>query len=392
MKDKNIFLRILGYFSIWRTLLFVIAILAGILIVNFGARFPYVDRVLTITNLPNWVWGFGNFDGVHYLRLAQNGYSAEYSQAFFPLYPLLIKLFNIFPKGNLDLSLYTDPSFFYVGIILSNLLFVFSLFFLYKLWREEYNGKISNLALILLLTFPTSFYFGAIYSESLFIFLTVLTFLFTNKNKFILAGFFAALASATKIQGSLLFIYLLIELIYRYKDHLLTRGALVKKGVTALILSVTGLITYMFYLWRNFGNPIYFLTSQPAFGAARSTIPIVTLPQVFYRYFKMLTTVNPGNISFWNSLLELTFTIALIIVLIYSFKKIKFSYWIFVLMAVIMPTLTGTLSSMPRYALLAFPLFPFIAKFNKASKYIIIAQALLLITLAALFVRGYWVA
>lgn len=390
--NKNTFVKILGYFSVWRVMLFIIAIVAGLLIVNFGGRFPYVDRVLTVTNLPNWVWGFGNFDGVHYVRLAQNGYSAEYSQAFFPLYPMLIRFFNFLPKGNLDLSLYTDPSYFYIGLVLSNLLFIFALYFLYKLWRQEYNGKISKLALILLLTFPTSFYFGSIYPESLFILLTVLTFWFTNKNKFILAGIFAAMASATKVQGSLLFLYLLIELIYRYKDGVLEKGILIWKGTFSLILSLVGIASYMFYLGKTFGNPIYFLTSQPAFGAERNSLPIITLPQVFYRYFKILTTVSPSNISFWNSLLELTVTIALVIVLIYSFKKIKFSYWLFVTLSVLLPTMTGTLSSMPRYALLAFPLLPALAGFNKASRCIIIAQVLLEVVLLTLFIRGYWVA
>lgn len=392
MRSKNHFIRTLVIYLFWRVTLCFIAFVSVLLIPVFGNRFPYVDRVLTVTNLPKWIWGFGNFDGVHYLRLAQNGYSAEYSQAFFPLYPVLIKLFNFLPKGNLDLSLYTDPSFFYVGIILSNLLFVFALYFLYKLWSKEYNGKISKLALIFLLTFPTSFYFGSIYSESLFLFLTVLVFWFTNKDKFIIAGIFAALASATKVQGSLLFLYLLIELIYRYKDGVLKKTEIVWKGILSLIISLTGLASYMFYLGKHFGNPIYFLTSQPAFGASRSSLPIITLPQVFYRYFKILLNVNPSNISFWNSLLELTITVILISTLIYSFKKIKLSYWIFVLLAVIMPTLTGTLSSMPRYALLAFPLFPLAAKFNKGFKYIIIAQVLLGIILTALFIRGYWVA
>ena len=392
MKDKNIFLKVLGYFSIWRILLFAAAIAAGLLIANFGGRFPYVDRVLTITNLPNWIWGFGNFDGVHYLRLAQNGYTAEYSQAFFPLYPLIIRLFNILPKGNLDLSLYTDPSYFYVGIILSNVLFVFALYFLYKLWGQEYGGKISKLALILLLTFPASFYFGSVYSESLFLLLAVLTFYFTNKNKFIVAGIFAALASATKVQGSLLFLYLLIELFYRYKDNVIKKSDLFGKGLVSLALSLTGAAAYMFYLGKTFGNPIYFLTSQPAFGASRSSVPLITLPQVFYRYFKMLTSVDPGDLSFWNAFLELGITLIFIGLLIYAFKKIKFSYWIFVALALILPTLTGTLSSMPRYALLAFPIIPVVAGFKKSSKYIIIAQAALLMLFTAVFVRGYWVA
>lgn len=392
MKDKNIFLKILGYFSIWRIILFLVAILAGLIIANFGNRFPYVDRVLTITNLPNWIWGFGNFDGVHYLRLAQNGYDAQFSQAFFPLYPLLIKFLNFLPKGNYDLSLFVDPSYFYVGLILSNILFVIALFFLYKLWTIEYDSKITKLATILLLTFPTSYYFGAIYSESLFLLLAVLTFWFVRKDKFILAGIMTALASATKIQGVLLAVFILIELWYKYKTGIKTRLNSFWKDVVGLLIAPLGLATYMLYLWKQFGDPIYFLTSQPAFGAGRSNFPFVTLPQVIYRYLKMLLTVGTSNLAFWNATLELFFMLLPVGILIYSFRKVKFSYWMFTALAILMPTLTGTLSSMPRYAILAFPLIPLIAKFNKGAKYIIIAQVLVGVVLLAMFIRGYWVA
>lgn len=392
MKSKQIFGRVILGFSIWRVLLFVVAFISTFLILNFGGRFPYTDRVLTITGLPSWIWSFGNFDGVHYLRLAQNGYNAEFSQAFFPLYPLLIRLFNILPKGSLDLSIYTDPSFFYTGLVLSNICFLLALYFLYKLWTHEYSTKISGLAVLLLLTFPTSFYFGSIYSESLFLLLTVLVFWFTRKNSFILAGVFAALASATKIQGILLAIFLLVELWSKYKEGILKKGKYLWSGVAGFFISPIGLLAYMFYLGKNFGDPIYFLTSQPSFGAGRSSIPLVTLPQVAYRYLRILTDVSPGNISFWNSLLELGVVVILIAFLIYSFRKIRFSYWVFTVLVVIMPTLTGTFLSMPRFALLAFPLLPAVAKFNKGSKYIIIAQVLLGMVLVALFTRGYWVA
>lgn len=389
---KNSFLRIIGYFFCWRVALFLIAFFGVLVVASFGGRFPYADRVLTVTNLPSWIWGFGNFDGVHYLRIAQNGYTANFSQAFFPVYPFLIKIFNLLPKGNLDFSIYTDPSYFYTGMVLSAVFFILALYFLFRLWSEEYGSKTTWLSIILLLTFPTSFYFGSVYSESIFLLLTVLTFWFVRKDKFILAGVAASFASATKIQGSLLFIYLLIELIYRYKDHSLTRFDLVKKGITALALSVTGLASYMFYLWKVLGDPVYFLTSQPAFGADRSSAPLIPLPQVFYRYIKILTETSASSLAFWNASLELFMAILVIIALVITFKKVRFSYWIFALLAVLMPTLTGTFSSIPRYVLLAFPILPAIANFRKAVKYIIIAQVLLGAVLIMLFTRGYWVA
>src|SRR4030066_1349403 len=99
MNNKQIFWKILKYFLSWRITLFVVAFLSIYFLPVFGGRFPYVDRVLEITHLPYWVWGFGNFDGVHYLRIAQDGYLAQYSQAFFPVFPILIRTVAfVFPK------------------------------------------------------------------------------------------------------------------------------------------------------------------------------------------------------------------------------------------------------------------------------------------------------
>jgi Gpi18-like mannosyltransferase len=266
------------------------------------------------------------------------------------------------------------------------------LYFLFKLWNKEYGSKVAWLSILLLLSFPSAFYFGAIYSESLFLLLAVLTFWFVKKDRFILAGVMAALASATKVQGVLLGLFLAVELWGKYKNKFKNAGKKLLADIFGVVISPLGLLAYMYYLYRTFGNPIYFLTAQPAFGAQRSSLPLVTLPQVFYRYIKMFLTVPPGNLAFWNAVLEIFVTLILIAGLVYAFRKIKFSYWIFVALAVILPTLTGTLSSMPRYALLAFPLLPLVAKFNKRVKYIIIAQVLLEIVLIAIFTRGDWVA
>jgi hypothetical protein len=392
LSDQSIFERVFKYFWGWRILLFVVAFLAVYFIVNFGNRFPYVDRVLSVTNLPNWIWGFGNFDGVHYLRIAQSGYSAQYSQAFFPLYPLLIRIFNFLPKGGLDSSIYTDPSYFYTGMLLSVAFFIPALYFLFKLWSQEYDSKVANIAILLLLSFPTAFYFGAIYSESLFLLLTVLVFWFVRKDKFLLAGVFAALASATKIQGVLLFIFLALELWNKYFKRGENFGKISWSDILGVVISPLGLLVYMLYLRQSVGDPFYFLTSQPAFGAQRSSIPLVMLPQVIYRYIRIFMSLEVASLAFVNALLELLVTGGLIAGIVLTFRKIKFSYWIFVTLAVLLPTLTGTLSSMPRYALLAFPLLPLIVRFNKGGRYIIIALALVQALLLALFVRGYWVA
>ncbi len=199
-------------FLTWRVALFAVAFASFYFLPNFGARFPYYDTALMVTKLPNWIWGFGNFDGVHYLKIAQEGYLAVYSQAFFPLFPLLIRILNFLPRDMfLDTRVFVDPSYFYTGLLLSNVLFFGFLVMLYKLLNLDYSQKTAFLTILSVLFFPTSFYFGSIYTESLFGLLVVASIYLFRKKKYVWAGVVGALASATRIFGIFIPIIFLIE-------------------------------------------------------------------------------------------------------------------------------------------------------------------------------------
>lgn len=379
--------------------LFVIAFLAVFIFPVFGNRFPYSDQVLKVTGLPNWIWGFGNFDGVHYLRIAQNGYDAQYTQAFFPLYPLLVHIFtylNIFMDKNftLDTRIFVDPSYFFSALLLSNVFFLLALVFFYKLIRIDFNQKVALGSVILLLSFPTSFYFGSIYTESLFFTLSLGAFYSMRKNNFLIAGIFTAFAGATRIFGLFLIPALLTEIYLKIKARemkLNSREFI--KAIGGVLIAPFGVLLYMLYLRLNFNNPLYFLTSQPNFGAERSVRSLILLPQVFYRYLKIFTTVPLTSQLFFNAVLEFIFTITVLVLLLLFFKKMRISYFIFTFGCLILPTITGTLSSMPRYSLMGFLLLPFVWDISRrCSKLLVTFFITIGIILISLFVRGYWVA
>lgn len=376
-------MKILGLFLGWRIFLFLVSILAIFVIPEFGSSFPYFDTELMTTGLPDWVWSFGNFDGVHYLRLARLGYEgSRFSQAFFPLYPALISLFNAV-VNNLFLS----------ALILSNLFLGAALFILYRLFRLDYNCKTSLRALVLLLAFPTAFYFGAIYTESLFLLLVVTSLLFIRKGNFLIGGIFAALASATKVIGVLLFPVMLIELFIVAKEKKWNwKSKEMLAALIGIIFAPLGLFFYMVYLKSNFNDPLLFLNSQIVWEG-RSTQSFVTLPQVFFRYFKVFLTVPINSLSFFNALLEFIFTIFPLGILLLAIKKIRFSYAFFTAGCLIVPTLTGTLLSMPRFSLISFLIFPFIvSRLNKGFGICIFCLAVLEAIFVILFTRGYWIA
>jgi len=380
------FKKIASFFLIWRVGLFLVAFLSIYLLPVFGARFPYADRVLQITNLPYWIWGFGNFDGVHYLRIAQDGYLAQYSQAFFPLFPLLVRFFSfVFSKvPNLDTNIFTDPAYFYSGIILSNLFFLSALYVLYQLINIDFKKNIAFLTVIFLLVFPTSFFFGSIYTESLFLLLAVSVIYLIRKGYFFWAAILISLSTAARITGALLIPLYLIE-VFKNKN---------KIAYIWSLIAPLGLLIYMYYLRITFNDPLYFLSSQPVFGAGRSSSEIILLPQVIYRYIKIFLTTNILSLPFFNAFLEFAFTIVPLGFLIVFFKKMRLSYWVFSISTLLIGTLTGTLSSMPRYALIPMVLlFPYlITRFRKYIKPAILVSILLGTILTMLFIRGYWVA
>lgn len=359
--------KIIVLFIIWRLFLFLVAAVAPLVIPVIGNNFTLTDTEMQY-KLPYWIWSFGNFDGVHYLRIAMVGYKFRFTQVFFPFYPLLIKIITPFSLKNYLLA----------GLLVSNISFLLSLIVFYKLITKIYNSKIALWSIIFLLSFPTSFYFGAVYTEGLFFLMIISSFYLLAQNKNWQAAIIGILASGTRLVG----VFLCLST-FSKKPY---------KSRAPLLLIPLGLIFYMGYLQFNFNNAFYFLTAQSAFGQNRETAKIILLPQVFYRWTNQLLTTH--GLVFANSAFELSTTIFAIILLIIGLKTIKKDWIIFSICAIITPTLTGSLASMPRYVLVAFPIFILLAqiKSNLVKTVIAVLFLIFLTVTTALFTRGYWIA
>lgn len=367
LKDKNL-IKIFFLFVFWRFSLFLVAFISPIIIPEFKDSFPYYHERLIATSLPHFLWSFGNFDGVHYLGIAKDAYAYQFTQAFFPAYPILIRIFAFFTFGNLLIS----------ALIVSNLCFLFALTLFYKLITKIHGQQIAFWSTLFLLAFPTSYYFGAVYTEGLF-FLTIISSFFLLENgKIIAASLIGFLASATRLIGLFL-------------APVIFFGS--KKSFWPLLIIPLGFLAYVLYLQIEFNNPLYFLTSQEIFGQGRTTTSIILLPQVFWRYAKILATTS--SLTFTIALFELASTIFALIALWFAYKKhFKKEWLIFSLLAILTPTLTGTLTSMPRYVLVAFPMYLVLASIENTiiKLAILITSIILLIITTSLFTQGYWVA
>ncbi len=364
----------------WRVGLFVIAFFAPYFLPEFGNSFPYWREILVSTSYPDWLWSWGNFDGVHYLTIAKSGYSAQYTQAFFPFYPLLIQFITSISHLNAFLS----------ALLLSNIFFIFFLYlFILLMKMDGLTTKQIQWTILFVLLFPFSFYFGAIYNESLFMTLVIGSFIASRKKMWALSGLLGLLASLSRFVGIFLFPALIIELY-------LQRGRNRKQILfhfLCLLLIPCGLLFYMIYLQIIYGDALYFVHAQSVFGASRSISHVIFLPQVIWRYLKIFLNVPHTNYFFWVAMWEFVSFILFLTVIIFNWKKIRLSYLVFCLLAGLVPTLTGTFSSIPRYILVVFPLYILHGSINSSKAKVIIAclYGFMLAIFTVLFVRGYWV-
>lgn len=374
------FVFILLLFAVFRLIDFVVIFLAQKFIPYLGF-FPYGD-VLMKYHLPKIISALANFDGIHYLLIAKQGYST-YEQAFFPFYPLLVRAFSWLFFGNHMLT----------GVIISNLSFLLGLWIFSKYVKKAWP-------IILLLLFPTSFFFGAVYTEGLFFFLVVASLYFLKKEKCLWSAGFAFLASLTRLLGIFLIIPIGINLLIQ-KSKLKNQNHKLKfKKLILLAAPISGLVVYSLYLLKTTGDALFFFTSQPIFGANRST-KIILLPQVYFRYFKIFLTAT-HDFRFYIAAFEfLIFNLVLVILILDLIKNLKLKnknysllgLGLFSLVNLVLPTLTGTFSSIPRYALLSLSFFIFLGNLKNAClKLAAVIIFLILHVLAlAFFIQGYFV-
>lgn len=381
--NKKDLKEILLYFLSWRILLFIFLFI-GVYLLPLQKNYLGGGLQNYLTHPAFWAWS--NFDGEHYLSIAQNGYK-PLSYFFFPLYPLLIKFLAIF-------SAKAAISYSMSGLIVSLLSFFVALVGIWKLVLLDYKKEVARIVLMLILLFPTSFFFGSVYTESLFLALAVWSFYYARKGNFVLAGILGTLSSLTRITGVALAPAILVEGFLQNKRKL--NKALVKPLIASFV-TILGVFAYMIFLKQQTGDYLaFFHNLNSVFGEQRSA-SLVLLPQVFYRYiFKILPSVStaywPAIFTSWLEFV--TGSVFFVLVLISLFKQ-RLSYALYALIVYLIPTFSGSFSSFPRYSLIIFPVFILAAKFmvnkRKTKRVILLSLFLLLIIATSLFVRGYWV-
>ncbi len=389
---------ILVLFFIWRIFLFI-PLLLGEKLLTFRTGYEYthlwkfVEPYAPVDHVLLYPWA--NFDGIHYLLIAGQGYTNNLG--FLPFFPTLIhSVASLFGGG--------EPfgaAQFFTGLFLANLFFLASLYLIFKLLRLDYSVAKSYQVIVFLLAFPTSFFFGSIYSESIFLLLTLAAFYFARKKQWVLvsiAGFFLAI---TRIVGIFILPALIIEffqqekVIHRWKALTVRERLQLFFKFLPLCFVPLSIMAYAFYNYLQKGDYLYFLHAHGNLGNGRAVDAVISIPQTVYRYGKILFSVPVAQFEWWIGLLEIsTFFIVLLLLVLAIKKKVRLSYIVFSCLCFLLPVLSGTFSGLPRYSVILFPIFItlMLIKSKVVKVFYIIISTILLFILLMFFSKGYFIA
>jgi hypothetical protein len=167
-----------------------------------------------------------------------------------------------------------------------------------------------------------------------------------------------------------------------------------------LFAPLLGLMTFSLYLYLKTGDPLKFIHAQYAFGEQRAS-NFILLPQTLYRYIKIFVTADLSFVYFVASVEFVTFMTVfgvLIYTIMKNYKKNQYRYLLalfgsFSIINILLSTFTGSLTSVPRFALISILFFVSLAHIkNRPIKIgILIIFFLFHIILLSLFSQGYFV-
>jgi Gpi18-like mannosyltransferase len=241
-------------------------------------------------------------DSGWYIAVAKKGYEKipfntdkVHDWAFFPLYPLLLRLAAALTGG-----------FLLTGMILSNLFLLLALVLLHQtVTAFGHDEATAYRTIFYLAACPTSYFFSLPMTESLFLLLTVGSLWAAKRDSWWLAGAFGALASATRYNG--LFLLPVLAVMYWQGQ----RPFKLRANILALCLLPLGLLAFMFYLFLITGNAFAFLGIQKAWGV-RSGFFLYPLYNYLIYYYEISILWNFRLLNFMAAIIAFACGFALL--------------------------------------------------------------------------------
>lgn len=327
------------------------------------AAFPFLD---------GWI----RWDARWYEAIATRGYffsaSDQSPVAYFPLYPLTMRLFGA-----------VGVPVLVAGVALT-LVFGLLAIAVFRRWAlTTEGGADADAATVLLAVYPFAFFlYGAVYADALFLLLIVSAFHSVERDRPWRAAVFGALATATRPVAPAV----VVGLLARQLERRWRSGQRLRAVDFVPVLSAAGLLAYMAYQWQAFGTPFAFVETQSAWGQTPG----------WRTWLKIDFFTDERFAPFYGyAVPHAAIALAFMALAIPTARRLGYAYGIYVAVAMGLPLLSsGAFVGLGRYGLAAFPCFLTAALLLKdrprARVALLVASVALLVVMTSRFAVGWY--
>lgn len=279
-----------------------------------------------------------SWDGVWYRLIAVHGYlfvpGRQSDPAFFPLYPLLLKIMGV-----------TGLPIAVAGVLASNVLFLGALLAFDALTAELFDRQLARRATLLLAVFPTTYVCSMVYPESLVLLAFALTGLFALRGRWAACAVTAAIAALARPEGVLLALPILGCLAAQWPS---LRAEQRGQGVGAALAGPAAAVSFPLYLGWALHDPLAWSKAQTAWGRSFRLDGI-------YEAFTGITHQLASQAWPYRDFLACVLALALLAVALRAGAP-----WTWVALGVatvLVPLGSGSFESDARFALPALPIY-----------------------------------
>ncbi len=330
------------------------------------------------------------WDGQLYRQLANHGYPAFVPHArstlgFFPLYPLMMwplghALSSISPLSVVD-------GLTVAGLIISGIGGLVATVLVQRLATGWWGEQAGRRAVIVFCLFPGSVVFSMVYAEGVALPLAAGCILALQKRRWLLAGALAGIATATEPEAVVLVIVCAVSALLEIRrSGWRVRSAL--RSLSAPLLSLTGIVAFVVYLWAHTGTPFAYTDAQ-RYGWNEKADPLALVylvkslaNEISFSHFNHPTI----NLNLVVGLAGAIFLVIALVLLFMRWREVSVEAYVWTLGISYLSVTSEYTPPNPRLLITAFPaviVFAYYVK-GKAFTLLALANGVLLAGLSAL--------
>lgn len=281
----------------------------------------------------------GSWDGILWRLVVDEGYPSSLADpeartlAFFPLYPLVVRAVKA-PSGLSSLE---------AGVLVAVATGFVTAAALWFLTRSLADEAAADRATALLCCFPGALAFAMPYSEGLMLALAIPAVAALLRERWILAGVLAGLATAARPNAVAPLVGCCAVAagvaVVRRREW---------RALAAPVLSVTGVVVFFLFLWRRTGVPLAWFRVQHEVWGERA------------RPGALLTAARAFVDQPWQPTATVQLIGALAAVVLFGLllaARLPRLLWLYAALALVPAAVSLTIMTKPRLVLAAFPLF-----------------------------------